>query len=598
MFATLRSRIDFKLILALISVLIPLMAGLLFAFDFLLKEIMTKQDDRTQLLREMNQTLRVEISELQAQYLAIGSHLEVDAVKEVESWAIAQGGSVVVHEGRAGIKTRYRKRSQRRDLSKRGVFVVDDGAGKSAISLGVFEGNVFKDQVKEIRFDNEKLAVLKKSVSQITAENTGPDALGNKVASLKGILADATLEAERKRIAILNYVDVITQKDEEVQGFADQVFAINGALGAAAILLILSVVYGVSRGLVTKSIVRLQAATREVAEGGSVALSEADRLDEIGSLARGIERFQQARDEADVLRQENENERLRNQKAIENRLASVATQLESGMNSSVKSVSEHADLLSTMSDQLQNFATNTNTQAGETIELADINADMAKEIKELSENLVSCSSEMTTAVDRQIKLTSLAGDDSKKAHKTVEHLYETADQVGDIIGMIQKIAGQTHLLALNATIEASRAGVAGAGFAVVAEEVKKLSGETSEAADAIATRVKSLREVSEEAAQGITSIEGRIEEVDNSMRGLVQLFDVQVQASHSIANYVESSLENANKVSGSSAAMRDASKTTGDATDQLMNTSGRIKSALAHMQEELLLILKSASAPV
>ncbi|WP_419903542.1 methyl-accepting chemotaxis protein [Kiloniella sp.] len=598
MFATLRSRIDFKLIIVLISVLIPLMAGLLFAFDFLLKEIMTKQDDRTQLLREMNQTLRAEISELQTQYLAIGSHLEVDAIKEVESWAIAQGGVVVVHDGRAGIKTRYRKRSQRRDLSKRGVFVVDDGAGKSAISLGVFDGNDFKDQIKEIRFDNKKLPELRKSVSQITAENTGPDALGHKVASLKGILADATLDAERKRIAILNYVDVIKQKDEEVQSFANRVFAINGVLGGVAVLLILSVVYGVSRGLVTKALVRLQSATREVADGGSVALAEADRLDEIGSLARGIERFQQARDEADILREENEKERLRNQKAVENRLASVATQLEGGMNSSVKSVSEHADLLVTMSDQLQDFAANTNTQAGETIELADINADMAKEIKELSENLVSCSSEMTTAVDQQIKLTSLAGEDSKKAHKTVEHLYGTADQVGDIIEMIQKIAGQTHLLALNATIEASRAGVAGAGFAVVAEEVKKLSGETSEAADAIAVRVRSIRDVSEEAAQGITSIEGRIDEVDQSMRGLVQLFDVQVKAYHSIASFVENSVDNANKVSGSSAAMRDASKTTGDATAQLMKTSGRIKSALVHMQEELMMILKSASAPV
>ncbi|MFD2204517.1 methyl-accepting chemotaxis protein [Kiloniella antarctica] len=598
MFTTLRSRIDFKLILALISVLIPLMAGLLIAFDFLLREIMTKQDDRTQLLREMNQILRVEISELQTQYLSIGTHLEVDAIKDVENWALSQGGNVVIHDGRAGIKARYRQRSQRRDLSKRGVFVVDDGAGKAAISLGVFDGIEFKGQVKEIRFENKNIVDLKQSVFQISTENTGPDALGYKVASLKAMLVDASLEAERKRIAILNYVDEIKQKDEEVHAFAEQIFLINGALGLGAVFLIITVVFGVSRGLVTRSIVRLQSATREVADGGYVVLKEVARLDEIGSLARGIERFQQARDEADTLRDENEKERLRNQKAVENRLSSVASQLECGMNSSVRDVSEHADLLARMSDQLQDFASNTNTQAGETIELADINANMAKEIKELSENLVSCSAEMTAAVDQQIKLTSLAGADSKKAHKTVGHLYETADQVGEIIEMIQKIAGQTHLLALNATIEASRAGAAGAGFAVVAEEVKKLSGETAEAADAIANRVKSIREVSEDAAQDITSIEGRIDEVDQSMRGLVQLFEVQVQASHSIANFVESSVENASKVSGSSAAMREASKTTGNATDQLMKTSDRIKSALVHMQEELLMILKSASTPV
>ena len=598
MLTTLRSRIDLKLILTLITVLIPLMVGLLFAFDFLLREIMAKQDDRTQLLREMNQTLRAEISELQIQYLAIGSHLEVDAIKEVKDWAIAQGGTVVVHSGRAEIKARYRKRSQRRDLSKRGTFIVDDEAGRTAISLGVFEGNDFKEQVKEIRFDDRSIPELKRFVSKITAKNTGPDALRNKVLSLKSLLADSALDAEQKRITILNYVDVIKQKDDEVQTFARQVFLISVMLGTGAIFFILAVVYGVNRGLVTRSLVRLQSAARAVAEGGTVELSEVTRLDEIGSLARGIERFQQARDEADVLRIESERERLRNQKAVEARLSSVAAQLESGMNSSVKSVSQHANLLATMSDQLQSFASNTNIQASETIEFADINVDMAREIKELSESLVSCSSEMTAAVDQQIKLTSLAGIDSKKAHKTVEHLYQTADQASEIIEMIQKIAGQTHLLALNATIEASRAGSTGAGFAVVAEEVKKLSGETSKAADAIAARVKSIREVSDEAALGITSIEGRIEEVDQSMRGLVQLFDVQVQASNSIANFVENSVENANRVSGSSVAMRDASKTTGDATDQLMKTSDRIKLALAHMQEELMVILKAASAPV
>ncbi len=598
MFTTLRSRIDIKLILALISVLIPLMAGLLFAFDILLKEIMAKQDDRTQLLREVNQILRVEISELQTQYLAIGSHLEVNATKEIESWAISHGGIMVLHEGRTSIKARYKKRNQRRDLSKRGLFVIDNDEGKTAVSFGVFAGAAYKEQVTEFRFVNKNLDELEQAVAQISAENTGANALGQKVSSLKGILADAALDAERKRIAILDYVDVIKQKDEEAQIFANDVFIINGVLGVVAVILILFVIFVVSRRLVTRSLVRLQAATREVADGGSVELVEADRLDEIGSLARGIERFQKARDEATVLREENERERLLNQQAVEDRLSSVAMQLESGMNSSVKNVSEHADILATMSDQLQSFASNTNIQAGETIELAGINANMAGEIKKLSENLMSCSSEMTTAVDQQIKLTSLAGVDSKKAHKTVEHLYEAADQVGEIIEMIQKIAGQTHLLALNATIEASRAGVAGAGFAVVAEEVKKLSAETSEAADAIATRVKSIREVSKEAAMGITSIESRIDEVDQSMRGVVQLFEVQVQASHGIANFVENSMENANKVSGSSAAMRDASKTTGDATDQLMKTSGRIKSALSHMQEELMLILKSASAPV
>jgi methyl-accepting chemotaxis protein len=57
----------------------------------------------------------------------------------------------------------------------------------------------------------------------------------------------------------------------------------------------------------------------------------------------------------------------------------------------------------------------------------------------------------------------------------VRRLAEAADQIGDVVGLIQSIAGQTNLLALNATIEAARAGEAGKGFAVVAAEVKTLA---------------------------------------------------------------------------------------------------------------------------
>ncbi|WP_085900887.1 methyl-accepting chemotaxis protein [Kiloniella majae] len=598
MFTAIKSRIDIKLIIALITVLVPLMAGLLFGFELLMKTIMQKEEARTQLLREMNQTLRAEITDLQTSYLSIGTHLEVNASKEIENWALSQGASVTIHDGRNGIKARYKKRNQRRDLSKNGFFVIDEGVGKPAVSLGVFASNKYQDKVKEFRFDSLSVADIEGEVARISQENSGDDALGRKVLSLKGILADATLEAEQKRIAILEHVDVIREKDEEVKAFADLAFFISIGLGSVAVILILGVIFGVNRSLVTKSLVRLQTAAREVADGGDVNLRETGRVDEIGSLARGIERFQQAREEAAVLREENERERLRNQKAVEDRLINVASQLESGMNSSVKSVTLHADDLAVMSDQLQNFATNTNQQAGETIELADINAKMAGEIRELSEDLISCSSEMSEAVDQQIKLTSLATRDTKEAHSTVEDLYETANQVEEIIEMIQKIAGQTHLLALNATIEASRAGVAGAGFAVVAEEVKKLSAETSQATDAIAVRVKSIRDVSEQAAQGITTIEGRINQVDQSMRGLVQLFEAQSNASNGIARFVKDSVENANKVSGSTAAMRDASRTTGDATDKLMKTSDMIKSALGHMQNDLRLILNAASSPV
>ena len=75
--------------------------------------------------------------------------------------------------------------------------------------------------------------------------------------------------------------------------------------------------------------------------------------------------------------------------------------------------------------------------------------------------------------------------DAADVNRTVERLEAASEQVGDVVGMITKIARQTHLLALNATIEAQRAGEAGKGFAVVADEVKDLARQTADATEQI-----------------------------------------------------------------------------------------------------------------
>jgi len=99
----------------------------------------------------------------------------------------------------------------------------------------------------------------------------------------------------------------------------------------------------------------------------------------------------------------------------------------------------------------------------------------------------------------------------KESADSIAKLAKSADQIGEIIGVIDDIADQTNLLALNAAIEAARAGEQGRGFAVVADEVRKLAERTGKATGEITDMIKGIQK---ETADAVQSMQAGISEVD------------------------------------------------------------------------------------
>ena len=169
--------------------------------------------------------------------------------------------------------------------------------------------------------------------------------------------------------------------------------------------------------------------------------------------------------------------------------------------------------------------------------LATLAQTMKHENEEIGKTTGALSTNLT-AVER------ISNNLQKMSEKTVEtavsvdHLNERTSQIGGIVKLIKEIADQTNLLALNAAIEAARAGEQGRGFAVVADEVRKLAERTSTATSEISqlvsaiqketSAVKALVEVSPQQAEGFHK------DGQQALGSMQELMQVTVQMKNAI----------------------------------------------------------------
>jgi methyl-accepting chemotaxis protein len=150
---------------------------------------------------------------------------------------------------------------------------------------------------------------------------------------------------------------------------------------------------------------------------------------------------------------------------------------------------------------------------------------------------------LRSTFDMVVKADELARDTSG----LVGQLDAGASRIGEVVSLIQSIAGQTNLLALNATIEAARAGEAGRGFAVVAGEVKALAHKTAQAAREIAEQINAIQDTSIRSAGAIRLISERVGEAELHACEMSTALDVQAKAVGHVAALAMETLQHASE---------------------------------------------------
>ncbi len=339
-----------------------------------------------------------------------------------------------------------------------------------------------------------------KAYVTITQEKLIPLGTANRLTAWAKVRDDQVQPLVTKADTLLQQMDKIEQTDSR-ESAAEAVSTYKNSRNLSAAVLLLGLLIAVGIGLVvSRSIVRSLARVQDVC----LALAAGDLTHSTG------------------LHQRDEPGRMG--QALDTAVASLRE--------TVRTIGENAQSLAGAAEQLTATATQIATSAQSTSSQSARVSDAAEQISR-SVGTVSAGGEQMTAAIREIsqnaaEAAQVAGEAVRLTEDTstrMAQLGESSAEIGNIVKVITSIAEQTNLLALNATIEAARAGEAGKGFAVVADEVKQLAQETARATEDIAHRVQTIQADtggSVEAIHEVAEVIQRISEFQTTIASAVE----------------------------------------------------------------------------
>ena len=190
-----------------------------------------------------------------------------------------------------------------------------------------------------------------------------------------------------------------------------------------------------------------------------------------------------------------------------------------------------------------------------------------------TEELSSSITEISRQVQESARMASEAVGQARTTTDRVSELSKAATRIGDVVELINTIAGQTNLLALNATIEAARAGEAGRGFAVVASEVKALAEQTAKATGEIGQQISGIQAATQESVGAIKEISDTIEKLSEISSTIAAAVEEQGAATQEISRNVQQAAQGTQQVSSNITDVQRGASETGSASSQVLSAA-------------------------
>ena len=365
----------------------------------------------------------------------------------------------------------------------------------------------------------------------------------------------------------------------------------------------IGVVLGLSIGLligqlgIAKPMRALVGMLQRLAKGEDIEITGVERKDEIGETAQAVNGIkvmlaQKAHDEADA--KANQDQLAAQQRKAD--MAKLADTFESA-------VGEIVETVSSASTELEASANTLTSAASRAQELTTVVAAASEEASTNVQSVASATEELTSSVNeisRQVqesaRMASDAVDQASKTNDRVSELSKAAARIGDVVELINTIAGQTNLLALNATIEAARAGEAGRGFAVVASEVKALAEQTAKATGEIGQQITGIQAATQESVGAIKEISDTIAKLSEISATIASAVEEQGAATQEISRNVQQAAQGTQQVSSNITDVQRGAGETGSASSQVLSAAQSLSGDSKRLKLEVTRFLDTVRA--